>query len=308
MGFEFTDRHIEEFHTQGYTVFRDLLPPPLLRDLRVQAERARPAAYQSRGANAQRLQPFQPHVDFHPFEALWEFPPLLKALREIFGNDQEMKLDGDAILYEPGGSPYCMCWHRDYRDLWPGLDVHKWERLIHDPRLFNQTNIALYDDGCLWVVPGSHLRRDTPQEIRRFPDRPLIEPDVSRMNPEEAEYACREYVLSMPGAQQAWLNAGDFMCYRNTLWHIGNYVPYAKRATIHGSIVTPEYADFVIKDFMPFVDPAGGPHKFTNLNAGTPAYREVYVRMLAQRYWRKLNNLPRRVARRLTHVFSPAQR
>ena len=37
-------------------------------------------------------------------------------------------------------------------------------------------------------------------------------------------------------------DAGDFCLYRNTLWHIGNYVPYAKRATLHDAVDTDEFA------------------------------------------------------------------
>ena len=41
----------------------------------------------------------------------------------------------------------------------------RWKHL-HDPECFNQINCALYDDHCLWVVPGSHSRGDTAAEVR----------------------------------------------------------------------------------------------------------------------------------------------
>ena len=34
MPFAFSDHHIDEYRTQGYTVFRQLLPPSLVADLR----------------------------------------------------------------------------------------------------------------------------------------------------------------------------------------------------------------------------------------------------------------------------------
>jgi len=34
MTFAFSDRHVEEYRTQGYTVFRQILPPGLVADLR----------------------------------------------------------------------------------------------------------------------------------------------------------------------------------------------------------------------------------------------------------------------------------
>lgn len=310
MSFEFSDRHIVGYHTQGYTIFQDMVPAPLMADLRREADRGRPIARQLQGGNAQRLQPFQPHLDPRPFQELWNLPSLHKALRELFGHEARamdgLEVDGDAILYEPGDSPYCMCWHRDFRDLWPGMDLEKWQAALHNPRMFNQSNVALYDDGALWVVPGSHLRRDTPEEIRRFPIRPIPSPDLGGLSPEEAEYACRDYARSMPGAVQVWLNAGDFMIYRNTLWHLGNYVPYAKRATVHGSLVTPEYREFIIQEFLPAVQSGAGPEKFTNLNTHTPAYREAAPRAKAERLWRRLGSLPRRAARRLLGPGRPA--
>ena len=58
---------------------------------------------------------------------------------------------------------------------------------------------------------------------------------------EDRERACLEYCRRMPGAVCLHLDAGDFALYRNTLWHLGNYVPYGKRATLHDVVDTPEF-------------------------------------------------------------------
>lgn len=303
MAFEFGGHQITEFYVQGYTVLRDLVPPRLLGELRRQADIGRPIARRLGGGNAQRLQPIasHPEIDMRPFDELDRLPALQHALEEIFAQQSDMRVDLSrareylGILYEPGDSPYCMGWHRDYRDLWPGLDLDRWQGVQNDLRMFNQTNVALYDDGALWAVPGSHLRRDTPQEIRRFPDRPIAYPDVSRCLPEAAETICRDYVRRMPGAVQVRLNAGDFMIYRNTLWHIGNYVPYAKRATIHGALLTPQYESYYLNEFLPLLQQPVDPRRFRNLNVDTPAYREAYPRMLVDRWWSRVRRLPRRI-------------
>jgi hypothetical protein len=44
----------------------------------------------------------------------------------------------------------------------------------------------------------------------------------------------------MPGAVQVVLSAGDIAFYRSTAWHIGTYVPYVKRATLHDGFYGPE--------------------------------------------------------------------
>ena len=64
------------------------------------------------------------------------------------------------------------------------------------------------------------------------------------LTPEKRERACRDYAESMPGSVQLHLAAGDFAVYRNSLWHLGNYVPYAKRATLHDFADTPAFAAY----------------------------------------------------------------
>jgi len=43
----------------------------------------------------------------------------------------------------------------------------------------------------------------------------------------------------MPRAIRLHLDAGDFGLYRNHGYHLGLYVPYKKRATLHDSVWTP---------------------------------------------------------------------
>jgi hypothetical protein len=45
--------------------------------------------------------------------------------------------------------------------------------------------------------------------------------------------ACLEYAQHMPGSVPVVLFAGDCAFYRASGWHLGNYVPYIKRATLH---------------------------------------------------------------------------
>ena len=133
MAFEFNDQHIVDYHTLGYTVFRDLIPPALLAELRRQADLGRLIARRVAGGNAQRLQPIikHPELDMRPFDELDRLPVLDRALRELFASEPGMVVDLSlarewlGILYEPGESPYCMSWHRDYRDLHPGVDLQK---------------------------------------------------------------------------------------------------------------------------------------------------------------------------------------
>jgi ectoine hydroxylase-related dioxygenase (phytanoyl-CoA dioxygenase family) len=237
------DKHIEEYHTQGYTVFRGILPPSLVADLRRVTDRGRELAREKHGPQTQRFQPVSRFdLDLQPFHDFRDLPELREAVtrvltpRHTYGDPDLM-----GVLVEPAEQPYCTRWHRDWRDNASYLDIAEWEAVFPDVGFFNQSNCALYEDHSLWVVPGSHLRPDLLREQSRFPDRPVPGPDLEGRSPVERERTCSEYVRSMPGAVQLHLEAGDHALYRNTLWHLGSYVPYCKRATLHDFVDTPEF-------------------------------------------------------------------
>ena len=281
MAIAFTDAHIQEYHQLGFTVFRDLIPASLLTDLRREADRGREIARRLRGEQAQRLQPLvnYPEIAMKPFDDLYDLPALNDGLNGLFAEafggpvDPHLSRGVTGVLYEPAARPWSCGWHRDWRDNVRALDVAEWERRMGDIRFFNQINCALYDDSCTWVVPGSHLRRDTPGEARAFPERPIPRPDTEGMSTEAAEAVCRAYTMRMPGALQAHLNAGDYMLYRNTLWHTGNYVPYRRRATIHDALCSQDYRTFFEKPPVRSKKADGSPPDWINPNA--PEYRAI---------------------------------
>lgn len=284
MPFAITSEHINDYHRNGFTIFRDLVPVSLLRDLRREADKGRAIARERGGENAQRLQPianYADRLDMKVFEDYHNYGPLVDALNGLFAEEFGEKVDTHAtgphfaVLYEPATRPWCTQWHRDWRDNIKGLNVSAWEGVMKDIRLFNQVNFALYDDASTWVVPGSHLRRDTPEEIRRFPDRPILGPNTEGLDDTEAEVVCRHYTASMPGGVQAQLNSGDYMLYRNSLWHTGNYVPYRKRATIHDGIFTPKFREFFLNPPMKPKKADGSPADWDNPHLDSPVYKAV---------------------------------
>ena len=249
MTFRFSDAHIDEYHTFGYTVFRKILPASLICDLRCVTYQAREIVRERSGGQVQRLQPVGKYdMDQQPFIDYAELPELVDAVTLVLTPRHRYgKRDIIGVLLEPRDFPWCTSWHRDWRDNVEGLPLALWDKFFSDINLFNQINCALYEDSSTWVVPGSHLRRDLPREIELFPDRPIHRPELNDRTVEEREILCLNYCQSMPGGVQLYLGAGDFALYRNTLWHIGSYVPYRKRATIHDSIMTPEFIDWTSK-------------------------------------------------------------
>ncbi|NRA36526.1 MAG: phytanoyl-CoA dioxygenase family protein [Planctomycetes bacterium] len=275
MTFKVSDQHFKEYHENGFTVFRNLIPASLLTDLRVMADEGLKLVHEIWGPQFQRLQPIVKHIDCTAYFELLDLPELNQAAEYILGDQVSVGRppNGDdpscGILYNPKNQPYCTQWHRDWRDNHAGLDIDIWRERQLDWKLFNQVNCALYDDSCTWVVPGSHLRDDTQAEIKRFPMRPIEVPNhAPEMSNEEMEIQCLAYTQSMPGAYNAHLYAGDYMLYRNSLWHIGNYTPYRKRATIHDGFWTEEFWQWKLNS------PKNGTDELSNPHKDTAAYKE----------------------------------
>lgn len=244
--FQFSDKHIEEYEAQGFTVFRNIVPAKLIDELRRECERGAAVARERSGPNAQRFQPITAYpVDAKPFEEFRNLESIHDAISRIIPGPWELAdLNVMGVLLEPAQDAWCTAWHRDWRDNIQGLDVAGWEAAYQNRELFNQVNCALYEDSCTWVVPGSHLRPDSENEMARFPNRPIEKPDLENLSPAQREVACLEYCQSMPGAARLFLNAGDYCLYRNSLWHLGNYIPYRKRATLHDGVMTPAFREW----------------------------------------------------------------
>lgn len=243
MKFRFEDRLVDDYMLDGFVVLRNAIPPSLVADLRKISDKARMVARERGGPQAQRLQPLHDAgLDLAPIQAYAELAHIREALEKILGFEVSYgRADRMAILFEPAEMPSCTPWHRDWRDNARELTLARWERSFHDPELFNQINAPLYEDTCTWVVPGSHLRPDLAREHAAFPVRPTPEVDFDGLSYEERESLCANYCRSMPNGLRVVLNAGDFMVYRNTLWHLGSYLPYKIRATLHDTADTAKF-------------------------------------------------------------------
>lgn len=152
--------HQRQFRDEGFTVFEGIIPMDLVLRLRAACDGAREIARGERTPQAQRLQPvLRCDVDQAAFVEYEELSQLRAAITGVLG-----LADGDeyrhgqrhvfGVLFEPRDKPWATNWHRDWRDNIEGLDRQKWWASFRDERCFNQVNCALYDDDCLWVVPG----------------------------------------------------------------------------------------------------------------------------------------------------------
>lgn len=251
MAFVYSDQLRDEYFREGLTVLRGVIPPSLLTDLRKESETARAIARERSGPQAQRLQPVYAYeqLNHQPFRDFLHLPGMQAAVKNILGSDHG-PTDILGILLEPAERAWCTHWHRDWGYNIADLDLDAFFAACKKPGMFNQLNGALYDDHSLWVVPGSHNRHDTAEERTAFSRIPPPGPDLAAAaTDEERERLCQEYVYQMPGAARVPLFAGDVAFYRACGWHIGVYVPYTKRATLHDGYYGPD--DWAWRDEVP---------------------------------------------------------
>lgn len=249
MTYRVSDEDIAGYYRDGYVVFRGILPPTLIADLRVACERGRAAIYGDAGdQDLQRLQPvsmFAHAMDLQPFRDYAALPALHDAIAQVLSPQHAYgRLDVMGVLLHPQHQPYCMRWHRDMTLPQSRLTRAQYQDLMLDWDSANQINCPLYDDTCTWFVPGSHLRwRDLPGETAwaaRWSEAQMGR-SARSPDPVQKERTCRQYTAGMPGAVQLRLAAGDFCIYRPLGWHTGNYLPYQRRATLHDVLATPRY-------------------------------------------------------------------
>ncbi|MBI2190409.1 MAG: phytanoyl-CoA dioxygenase family protein [Planctomycetes bacterium] len=248
MAFQFCDRMIHQYRSQGYVIFRQILPASLISDLRRSTARVHDLARQKSGPQAQRLQPIRSCLNDSEMKAFQDYmnlPALVDAVQNVLTARHKLgngSADRAGLLLEPAEMPWCTSWHRDIRESSDVPDMEEFRRVNVDPLWFNQINCPLYEDNCTWYVPGSYLRPfDLPGETEAAGAMPHFDAAVSF---EERERRGLEYCQGMPGAVRASMDAGDFMLYHPNAWHLGNYLPGRKRVTIHDWAPMPELVDW----------------------------------------------------------------
>ena len=211
----------------GYLIIPDCVPPDRLGELRnsfeVLVERQKEIWARERGPHDPpggqwEIAP-QPRVTFGPLIDEETANTVEFCLHEnTLGVSRQVMRSPETILkyitimcspvrdHGPSG------WHRDiepYRDgPLSGLQADMAANGVGTV----QWNIALYDDDVLWIVPGSHRRRNTDAE-----NRTLLE---SNRQP-------------LPNSMPVELKAGEGVVYSNAILHWGSNYSSKLRRTIH---------------------------------------------------------------------------
>ncbi len=221
----------EQFLAQGFVVLREVIPPDQLEDMRrsheILVNRQRAVWARERGADDPPGGAWetgaQPRLHINNMGA--EHDEQTASTLELWLHENVQGVSSQLLAEEdaPVTEIMMMCnpvsdrgpaaWHRDfYPPLNAPLLAYADDILENGPR-YVQWNIPLYDDDVLWVVPGSHIRRNTQEEneaMQRDPRAPI------------------------PGGVQTHLKAGDGVAYILPILHWGSNYSTKMRRTIHG--------------------------------------------------------------------------
>lgn len=117
-----------------------------------------------------------------PFSLFYSSSPLLEISSTLLGlssiSDLQLELFG--ALIQPEHHAFALAWHRD--DIKPNVSKEEEIERLEAPDNGVQWNIALEDDSCLFVIPGTHKRVRNEEEIKANqmipPEAVLVEPGV----------------------------------------------------------------------------------------------------------------------------------
>lgn len=149
-----------------------------------------------------------------PFQELYSDEKLLDIAGDILRTPKEgLTMELFNMLINPL-TDFDLDWHRDYirPEATPEEEA---EQLLQDPYAGTQFNLALTEDKCLIVIPGSHARVRTPEEREKTTDE-------SR----------KEHIS---GEIYVELHPGDVVFYNSNILHRATYSAKNLRLTLHGS-------------------------------------------------------------------------
>ncbi|KAG7664193.1 uncharacterized protein J8A68_002297 [[Candida] subhashii] len=231
-------KHHDEIEETGFTVVRNFLSPEEITKYTAAAERliqyARDGHWSQVRTRGKQFPPWPTTPGFIP--DIWGVSGLLHPdlgnmsypFHDLYSDDKMLNLVSDILQIEKSEismellnmlinplSDFELDWHRD--TIKPSVTPEEEaQELLMNPYAGAQFNLALTEDKCLIVIPGSHKRVRTAEEREKTVDE-------SR----RTEYISGEIVVE--------LHPGDIVFYNNNILHRAAYQAKNKRITIHGS-------------------------------------------------------------------------
>lgn len=164
-----------------------------------------------------------------PFQQLYSSDKLLDIAGDILQTPREgLSMELFNMLINPL-TDFELDWHRD--SIRPEVSpMEEAEQLLLDPYAGTQFNLALTDDKCLIVVPGSHKRVRTAEEREKTTNESRKEPITGELYVE--------------------LGPGDIVFYNSNILHRAAYSAKNVRLTLHGSYGHVDYGNVRAKGVL----------------------------------------------------------
>ncbi|KAN0065164.1 hypothetical protein ACQY0O_001661 [Thecaphora frezii] len=168
------------------------------------------------------------------FQEFYASSPLLDVASLLVGAPEErMQMELFNLLINPESHYFALAWHRD--DIKPDVGEAEERQRLDKPTYGVQFNTALYDDDCLFIVPGSHQRLRNAEEkaanLAKAP--PAVQLDASGGDAPNVEGFDGSWKIDPPGTLRVQLKAGQTVFYSQRILHRASYLPSRKRATLH---------------------------------------------------------------------------
>lgn len=173
------------------------------------------------------------------FQHFYGSCPLLDIASLLIGAPQEkLQMELFNLLINPCSHRFALGWRRD--DVKPDVSTEQEKARLETPTYGVQFNTALYNDDCLFIVPGSHRRLRTQAEIKANQTKAPPATPITTTNGEGEEegeefaHDAKWIGVDPPNTLRVKLKAGQTAFYSQRILHRASYVASAKRATLHG--------------------------------------------------------------------------
>lgn len=224
----------DEIADQGFTVLRNFLTEAEIAKYTAAArklvDKARAGEWKDVRTRGKQFPPwpenFSPDIwgvskILHP-----DLDEIADTFQELYSDSKMLAVAGDILQAGPEDlsmelfnmlinplTDFDLEWHRDLikPDVTPEQEA---QQLLVDPYAGTQFNLALTEDKCLIVVPGSHKRLRTAEEREKTTD-------DSR----------KDYITGQIFVE---LHPGDVVFYNNNILHRATYTSKNTRLTLHG--------------------------------------------------------------------------
>ncbi|GAC95240.1 phytanoyl-CoA dioxygenase [Pseudozyma hubeiensis SY62] len=172
------------------------------------------------------------------FQQFYASSPLLDIASLLIGAQvEDMQMELFNLLINPASHRFALGWHRD--DVRPDVSQREEQTRLNTPTYGVQFNTALYDDDCLFIVPGTHRRLRTDAEVKannaQAPPATQVDTSQRHGDREDGFGADGSWIgVDPPDTLRVKLKAGQTAFYSQRILHRASYLPSAKRATLHG--------------------------------------------------------------------------